>query len=231
MSEEIKSFVSKRKIDYQCGFQLDGTDPVLHANYKRTPILNNTKLSDLPFPQIKKKLSAFKYPGLDIYHPDFEHKFLDLINDCDCDNRLKLWECFWLDYYKAFDSMAYINEFSIVSTYLGRHATELGLKYLILKEKDKIPPTHNLEDLARELISDKLNEYPYFNDVTTFLRLYEAHIEGGRPEYFRYPEYKNDGFFAGINLDISWINEEIAIVLLKLIHYAGLDQEAGINTS
>ena len=39
-------------------------------------------------------------------------------------------------------------------------------------------------------------------------------------EYFRFPEYKQNHYFAGDFLDIKWLSYNIALIILKLIHFA-----------
>ena len=59
--------------------------------------------------------------------------------------------------------------------------------------------------------------------VDRFCELFCQYIEGGNSEYFRYPEFRNNEFFAGNRLDIEWLSYNFAMILLKLIHFAGLD--------
>lgn len=51
------------------------------------------------------------------------------------------------------------------------------------------------------------------------------YIEGGNPEYFRYPEYKSSQYFAGNCLDAKWLSYNFALILLKLLHLADLEKE------
>ena len=65
----------------------------------------------------------------------------------------------------------------------------------------------------------------YMNDLNDFFELYCNYIEGGFDEYFRYPEYKSNKYFAGNRLDIEWLSYNFSLILLKLVHYADLDNE------
>ena len=68
----------------------------------------------------------------------------------------------------------------------------------------------------------------YLEWVVDFCVQYSRYIEGGKVEYFRFPDYgKGSGrrFFAGNRLDIHWLSYNFALILLKLVHYAGLDGE------
>lgn len=59
--------------------------------------------------------------------------------------------------------------------------------------------------------------------VNEFCEIFGKYIEGGNAEYFRYPDYKKNNFFAGNRLDIKWISYNFSLIILKLIHFADLD--------
>ena len=64
--------------------------------------------------------------------------------------------------------------------------------------------------------------------IPEFCRCYREYIEGGMDEYFRYPEYERKNkkyFFAGNRLAISWLSYNFALILAKLICFAGLGEE------
>ena len=61
--------------------------------------------------------------------------------------------------------------------------------------------------------------------IEPFCKNYCSYIEGGNAEYFRFPQYRQDAYFAGNRLDIEWLSYNFALVLLKLIHFADLDEE------
>jgi hypothetical protein len=61
--------------------------------------------------------------------------------------------------------------------------------------------------------------------VDVFCHVYNEHIENGYVEYFRFPEYKNSEYFDGIFLDIDWLSYNFSLILLKLMHFAGIDDE------
>ena len=56
--------------------------------------------------------------------------------------------------------------------------------------------------------------------VDDFCIFYSKYIEGGNAEYFRYPEYKGESYFAGNRLDIKWLSYNISLVILKLMKLA-----------
>ena len=61
--------------------------------------------------------------------------------------------------------------------------------------------------------------------VETFCEKYDKCIENGYAEYFRFPEYKQSEYFTGTFLDIRWLSYNFALIILKLLHFAGLDDE------
>lgn len=63
----------------------------------------------------------------------------------------------------------------------------------------------------------------YMDYVASFCEFYCSNIEGGNAEYFRFPEYKHNNYFAGNRLDIKWLSYNISLILLKLIHFAELE--------
>lgn len=115
-----------------------------------------------------------------------------------------------------------------MTAYIGRHAVELGLKYIILSRGETFPQVHKLGKLARLALSGAFEPEPYLDWVLDFCEQYSAYIEGGKVEYFRFPDYGDERFFAGNRLDIHWLSYNFALVLVKLIHYAGLDEEFGL---
>ena len=140
-------------------------------------------------------------------------------------DRLELWKKYWLEYIDAFDKLASLLPESVVTVFVGRQAIEIGIKFIILNSSGKLMKGHDLGVLAGELFSECTITENYMDDIVEFCNKYSSHVEGNNPEYFRYPQYKHDAFFAGVLLDIEWLSYNIAIILLKLIHFANLDQE------
>ena len=114
---------------------------------------------------------------------------------------------------------------SIVTVYVGRHAIELGFKYLMTKKNIKIEKDHDLKELYKKLDAVEKIDEDYMEYVDTFCEKYCKYIEGGNPEYFRYPEYKSSQYFAGNCLDAKWLSYNFALILLKLLHLADLEKE------
>lgn len=61
--------------------------------------------------------------------------------------------------------------------------------------------------------------------INEFCETFCKYIEGKNSEYFRYPDYKKNAFFAGNNLDIKWILYNLSLIILKLIHFADLEEK------
>lgn len=114
---------------------------------------------------------------------------------------------------------------SVVTVYVGRQAIEIGLKYLLLKKNEQIKITHDLGELSNLFFSEYEIDDSYMENVDVFCEKFCKYIEGGNVEYFRYPEYKKNTFFAGNCLDIEWLSYNFALIILKLIHFADLDNE------
>ena len=140
-------------------------------------------------------------------------------------DRIELWKFYWLEYINAFDQLTHVLPKSVVTVYIGRQAIELGFKYLLVQKNvvEKDLKTHNLKELADLLWSKYLINEKYMEYVTSFCDSYCRMIEGENPEYFRYPEYNKSAYFAGNQLDIKWLSYNFALIILKLLHLAGLD--------
>ena len=142
-----------------------------------------------------------------------------------CQKRACAGEKYWLEYINAFNKLVAELPDSIVTVYVGRHAIELGFKYLMTKKNIKIEKDHDLKELYKKLDAVEKIDEDYMEYVDTFCEKYCKYIEGGNPEYFRYPEYKSSQYFAGNCLDAKWLSYNFALILLKLLHLADLEKE------
>lgn len=141
---------------------------------------------------------------------------------------MELWKNYWLEYVNAFNTISEILPNSVVTLFIGRHAIELEIKYLLSLKGEKDIYTHDLGDLSKKLVKLYNIKETYMDYVCEYCTLYTSYIEGDYVEYFRYPNYlkkKQKEYFAENNLDGSWIIYNTAIVLLKLIHLADLENE------
>ena len=211
-----------RELSYTDIFQLDGAFAITHINYGKSPIFNGVDGKDIAKVSRENSLSSEEtiYNVLDIIG-----SFDGTEKDFSTDDRIELWKEYWLEYINAFDKMTNALPNSIVTAYIGRQAIELGFKYLLLKKTGKIIRTHYLKVLSNELFSEYDIHESYMEWVNEFCESYGEYIEGTNVEYFRFPEYKQNRFFAGNKLDISWLSFNFALVLLKLLHFADLDAE------
>lgn len=144
-------------------------------------------------------------------------------NNLQKNDRISLWENYWLEYINAFDTLREALPNSIVTTNVGRQAIEIGFKYLLLKKTGDINYTHDLQELSASLFKEYRINDSYMEWVDVFCEKYCKYIEGENDEYFRFPEYRKGKFFAGNRLDIEWLSYNFALILLKLLHFAGLD--------
>ena len=211
-----------KDLSYEDILQLDGAFAVAHINYNKSPIFNGVDSKDIAKNSRKNSLSsAEKIENVteSIYSFNGTEKYFQK------DDRILLWKSYWLEYINAFDKLITLLPNSIVTIYVARHTVEIGLKYLLLKRTGKITKTHNLEKLSNSLYSEYAIKDKYMADVSLFCEIFCNYIEGGNAEYFRFPEYKENEYFAGNCLDIKWLSYNLALIILKLIHFADLDDE------
>lgn len=212
----------RKKLSYKDPVQGDGAFSVAHINYGRSPVFNGTDGVDLARNSRVGSLSlepSIADVGAELRSFDGTEQGLKK------DDSLTLWKSTWLEYVAAFDALAKALPDSVATAYLGRHAVELGFKYALLIRGIKPPMSHKLGELAREVIPDESSADDYLEGIVSFCERYEQYVEGGNVEYFRYPSYKGDVFFAGNRLDVHWLSYNFALVILKLVHHCGLDGE------
>lgn len=210
------------ELSYKDVLQLDGAFSATHINYNKSPIFNGVDSKDMAKNSRKNSLSSEEKIG-DVI--GCIKSFNGTEKDFKKDDRILLWKNYWMEYINAFDKLTNLLPSSVVTIYVGRHAAEIGFKYLLLINNIEIAKTHDLAKLSNLLylkcnISDR-----YMDDVNSFCEMFCKYIEGGNVEYFRFPEYKANTYFAGNRLDISWLSYNFAIIILKLIHLAKLEDE------
>lgn len=201
---------------------VDGAFSAAHVNYGKSPVFNGVSGKALAKGSRKGSISAQEKIE-NVY--DSILSFNGTESGLKRGDRLELWRSYWFEYVNAFDRLVAVLPYSAVTVYVGRQAVEIGLKYTILCSSNDVPRGHDLGGLAKSLFSELSISEKYMEWVDTFCEKYCRYIEGGNPEYFRYPEYKANAFFAGNRLDVIWINYNFALILLKLIHFARLDGE------
>ena len=214
----FKSFVEEHS--YKDIIQLDGAFSVTHINYGKSPIFNKISSKDFAKNSRKKSIS-------------YKNK-IENVNECILSfngteqnlkkkDRILLWENYWLEYINSFDNLIKTLPNSVVTAYIGRHTIEIGIKYLLLKKTNKITNEHNLGALSNLLFTEYDIKDDYMEYINEFCVLFCKYIEGENSEYFRYPDYKKNAFFAGNHLDIEWVLYNLSLIILKLIHFADLD--------
>ena len=215
------------ELSYKDILQLDGAYSVAHINYGESPLFNNIDGRHIAKNSRKNSLSSMG-------HIDDVLGSLDAFNGTEQGykkaDRIELWKFYWLEYINAFDRLCGILPDSVVTIYVGRHAIELGFKYLLLKKAGKIETTHDLGELA-ELVFEEYDikdNYMNMNYVDSFCKMFCEYVEGRNAEYFRFPEYKKQTYFAGNRLDMRWLSYNFALILLKLIYFNDLEK---INTA
>lgn len=216
----FKSFGNE--LNYNDSLQLDGAFSVAHINYYKSPMFNGVDSKDMAINSRKSNLSS-------------EEKIEDVLGclysfngtekNFKKDDRNVLWKNYWLEYINIFDKLINLSPSSVVTIFVGRQAIEIGFKYLLLKKNEKIIKTHDLGKLSNLLSSEYNFDESYMDDVDTFCKTFCKYIEGGNVEYFRFPEYKVNTYFASNHLEISWLSYNFALILLKLIHLANLEAE------
>ncbi len=210
-------------LSYKDILQLDGAFLAIHINYGKSPSFNGINCK-LPARFPRKENASLIGETKDAM--DNIRIFNGTEKSYNRGNRELLWKDFWLEYINAFNKLTTLLPESVVTTYIGRQAIEIGFKYLLFKKTNRISFTHKLNELSNNFFSEYTIDSKYMQWVNDFCEAYSNYIEGGNVEYFRYPEYKNNAFFAGDCLDIKWLSYNFALILLKLLHFAELDVEA-----
>lgn len=213
-------------IKYTDGLELDGAFSVTHINYGCSPKFHGEDANDIAKSSRKNSIT-FKDKIDDVL--DSIRKFNGTEKNYKIADRIYLWKKYWFDYIEAFDKSTKVMPDSVVTVYIGRHAIELGLKYLIMVKKGSVVKSHDLKKLYDEFDSVYKIQEQYMEWMDSFCELYCKYIEGDNPEYFRFLEYKGNANFAGNQLDIRWLCYNLSLIILKLLHFSGLEDEYNNN--
>lgn len=225
LSKELVDMINFQNIGDQGSYkdllELDGAFSVAHINYGNSPQFNGEDGKNIAKNSRRNSLSSME-------HVEDVLASFSAMNGTEKDykkaDRIILWKNYWLEYVNAFDKLIIILPKSVVTAYVGRQAIELGFKYLLIQKNvtERDLRTHNLEELAALLWSKYVINEDYMEGVLDFCDIYSKMIEGENVEYFRYPEYNKSTYFAGNRLDIEWLSYNFSLILLKLLHFAGL---------
>lgn len=208
------------EINYKDIIQLDGAFSVAHINYGKSPIFNKISGKDIANDSRKNSIS-YKEKVENV--SECIYSFNGTEQNLKKKDRILLWENYWLEYINTFDNLIKSLPNSVATAYIGRHAIEIGFKYLLIKKTNQIKNEHDLGILSNLLFTEYNIKDDYMKYVNEFCEIFCKYIEGGNAEYFRYPDYKKNTFFAGNHLDIKWILYNFSLIILKLIHFADLD--------
>ena len=212
------------ELSYKDILQCDGAFSVIHVNYNKSPLFNGTDSRNLAKDSRKNSLSSKENIKNVIECID---SFDGTEKNFKKDDQISLWKNYWTEYINAFDKLQNLLPSSVVTIYVGRQAIEIGFKYLLLKKTGQIKniKTHDLGELSKLFFKEYEINDSYMDWMDVFCEKFCKYIEGGNAEYFRYPEYNKNTYFAGNRLDIGWLSYNFALILLKLIHFADLDDE------
>lgn len=209
-------------IKYTDYIQLDGAYSVAHINYGKSPAFHGENAKNIA--KISRKNSITTKDKIDDVLENVIN-FDGTEKDYKMADQIYLWQKYWFESIDAFDKSMNVMPNSVVTVYIGRHAIELGLKYLIMKKNEKIVKSRNLNKLYKGFVELYQVQDKYMKCVGLFCEKYCEYIEGDNPEYFRYPKYKNGEYFAGNNIDIEWICYNFSLIILKLLHFSGMEDE------
>lgn len=212
----------KTELNHKERLQIDGAFAALHVNYNESPVFNGTDAKNIAIDSRENSISSQNVIE-DVFGNMKSFNGTEI--NYSRDDRILLWKSYWLEYINVFDKLIASMPKSIVTIYVGRQAIELGLKYLLLKETEEIERTHDLGKLSNLLYSKYNISESYMKDIDLFCKMFCKYVEGDNVEYFRFPEYKKNAFFAGNCLDLEWISYNFALIILKLLHFANLDDE------
>lgn len=212
------------ELNYEDILQLDAAFSVAHINYGESPRFNGIDGKDISKASRKSSLSSVEYVE-DVL--ENLHDFNGTEKNIEEADLIALWKNYWLEYINAFDKLTIILPKSVVTAYIGRQAIELGFKFILLNKENKCIEndlkTHDLKKLADMLREHSLFDETYMKGIPDFCGEYCKMIEGDNAEYFRYPEYGKNAYFAGNQLDIEWLSYNFALIILKLLHFSKLD--------
>lgn len=205
--------------NYEDIIQLDGAFYAIHKNYGNSLMFNKTNAKYISNDKRKDNLSSKEK----IKNINSLYSVNGTEQNLKKQNRILLWENYWLEYINTFDSLINIQPKSIVTIFVGRQAIEIGFKFLLLKKTGQIIKGHDLGILSNLVFKEYNIKDDYMDNISDFCDSFCRYIEGDNSEYFRFPEYKKNTFFAGNHLDAKWILYNFSLIILKLIHFADFE--------
>lgn len=208
-------------LNYEDVIQLDGAFSMVHEYYGKSPSFYT--MNDTVPNHAIEKMTMLVIKDTDYDLSNAFCSFDGTWNGYSKDEKIVMWKTYWLEYINAFDKMTATLPDSVATAYIGRQTVEMGFKYLSLIKTGSFECSHDLGILAKSVFKSYTLDKGYWKYVDEFCIKYGEYIEGGHPEYFKYPDYKGNSYFAGVHLDISWILYNLAIIVLKQLHLAEID--------
>ena len=124
-----------KDLNYKDILQVDGAFSACHINYGKSLKFNGADSKNMA--QNSRKNSLTENGHIDDLEA-VQYDFNGTEKDFKKQDIILLWEKYWLEYINAFNKLVAELPDSIVTVYVGRHAIELGFKYLMTKKNIKI---------------------------------------------------------------------------------------------
>ena len=137
-----------KDLNYKDILQVDGAFSACHINYGKSLKFNGADSKNMA--QNSRKNSLTENGHIDDLEA-VQYDFNGTEKDFKKQDIILLWEKYWLEYINAFNKLVAELPDSIVTVYVGRHAIELGFKYLMTKKNIKIEKDHDLKELYKKL--------------------------------------------------------------------------------
>ena len=124
-----------KDLNYKDILQVDGAFSACHINYGKSLKFNGADSKNMA--QNSRKNSLTENGHIDDLEA-VQYDFNGTEKDFKKQDLILLWEKYWLEYINAFNKLVAELPDSIVTVYVGRHAIELGFKYLMTKKSMRI---------------------------------------------------------------------------------------------
>lgn len=157
------------EINYKDIIQLDGAFSVAHINYGKSPIFNKISGKDIANDSRKNSIS-YKEKVENV--SECIYSFNGTEQNLKKKDRILLWENYWLEYINIFDNLIKSLPNSVATAYIGRHAIEIGFKYLLIKKTNQIKNEHDLGILSNLLFTEYNIKDDYMKYVNEFCEFF-----------------------------------------------------------
>lgn len=150
--------------NYKDIIQLDGAFYAMHKNYGKSLMFNRKNAKYISNDKRKDNLSSKEK----IKNINSIYSINGTEQNLKKENRILLWENYWLEYINAFDSLINILPNSIVTIFVGRQAIEIGFKFLLLTKTGQIIKEHDLKILSNLLFKEYNIKDDYMDYISDF---------------------------------------------------------------